>query len=63
MPMNYMFNDARLAQELREAGFVVIGTMANRLGSFMVLGDDRFEELMKGQFAHHQFIKTDTVCF
>ena len=61
--MNYIFNDARLAQELREAGFTVIGTMGNRLGGFMVLGDERFEEVMKGQFANHQFIKSDVVCF
>lgn len=61
--MNYIFNDARLAQQLREAGFTVIGTTANRLGGFMVLGDERFEELMKGQFADHHFIKSDIVCF
>ena len=64
MPMsNYIFNDARLAQELREAGFTVIGTMANRLGGFMILGDERFEGMMKSQFADHKFIKTDIVCF
>ena len=61
--MNYFFNDARLAHELREAGFTVIGTMANRFGSFMVLGDERFEELMLSTFANHKFIKSDIVCF
>lgn len=61
--MNYLFNDARLAQELREAGFSVIGTMGNRLGAFMVLGDERFEELMMSQFAAHKFVKSEVVCF
>ena len=60
--MNYLFNDARLAQELREAGFTVIGTTDNRLGGFMVLGDERFEELMHSTFADHKFIKSDIVC-
>lgn len=61
--MYLIFNDASLADELREAGFCVIYSGCETVGRYMVLNNEELGAYIGEKFADRQFFKTDTVCF
>lgn len=63
MPMYLIFNDASLAEELREAGFCIIYSGCETVGKYMVLNNEELGAYISENHADGLFLKTDTVCF
>lgn len=61
MPMVYMFNDPKLADELRGLGFSVIQSMDEN--NFGVIQCQKLDELIKTSYADFQFVKSPMLCF